>query len=497
LIDPSFLLMYPPLQFAPHDSVKPDGSLSLPYLAGALRDANFQVRILDASVGTGKDSLDDTFYKSTVLPSGLIRVGMSPSRIAEEISDYDVIGITSIFTFQTAMVLELIRLVKEVDPNKLVVLGGVNARFSAKKFLDAGADLICLSEAETTIVDVGEALRTPGSDLTRIDGVAFMRCGRVVTNKTRFVTQDLDELPFPAWDLLPLERYWKISRPHGGDFQPGERIQYNAMMTSRGCPFTCSYCHISKETAGSVAGNIGGLRLKSVGRVVDEIQSLKDLNTECIFIEDDSLLAKKRRSIEIFNALQGEDVNLIDVNGVNIAHMVRKSSNGELVADQELMESMAACGFKKVSLPFESASQRILDKYASGKWKRGRVDEVGLIRTMKRLGMTVLGNYTFGYPDETFEETTDTIMMAKRHVDEGLDVASFFVIVPFPGSTLYDTAIRDGYLDANFDPDDMRWTRSIMVNTTMSADTLECLRTLAWKLVNRSGLISKKESMGA
>jgi hypothetical protein len=159
--------MYAPIQFAPNDSVKPDGSLSLPYIAGALREAQFDVRILDACVGAPRDSLVDTFYHPTDLPSGLVRVGMPRERIAVEIADYDVIGISSIFTTQTTQVLNLIRLVKEVDSRKLVVAGGVNSRYLADRFFAAGVDVICLSEAEQTIVKIGNVLRAGSWDILR------------------------------------------------------------------------------------------------------------------------------------------------------------------------------------------------------------------------------------------------------------------------------------------------------------------------------------------
>ena len=89
-----------------------------------------------------------------------------------------------------------------------------------------------------------------------------------------------------------------------------------------------------------------------------------------------------------------------------------------------------------------------------------------------------------------------TIMLAKRHVEEGLAAASFFVIVPFPGTALYDMVIRDGMLSPDFNPDDMRWTRSIMTNTPVSAETLEHIRTLAWKLVNPTQFVQDKETTG-
>ena len=274
------------------------------------------------------------------------------------------------------------------------------------------------------------------------------------------------------------------------------RIQYASIMTSRGCPFSCSYCHISKETKGSPAGEIGDLRQKSLNRVMEEVHILKDLGTEYVFLEDDSLLAKKERAIQIFRALKGEGLRLIDVNGVNIVHMVRNEGGGKLVIDKELLEAMAECGFEKISLPFESGSQRIIDKYASRKWRTDKLDTVALIHALRDVGITPLGNYTIGYPDETIDEITETIMLARRHVDEGLSAASFFVIVPFPGTTLFDMAIKNGQLAKDFNPDDMRWTRSVFKNTPVSAETLEHIRTLAWKLINRPEFVGSKESIG-
>src|SRR3954469_10486121 len=103
---PKFLLMYSALQFGPEEMAKPDGSLSLPYLAGALREAGYGVKILDVSVGDVDESIEDTFFRTTSLPSGLIRCGMSEAQIARKAADFDVIGVSSIFTTQTTMVLD-------------------------------------------------------------------------------------------------------------------------------------------------------------------------------------------------------------------------------------------------------------------------------------------------------------------------------------------------------------------------------------------------------
>jgi radical SAM superfamily enzyme YgiQ (UPF0313 family) len=100
-----------------------------------------------------------------------------------------------------------------------------------------------------------------------------------------------------------------------------------------------------------------------------------------------------------------------------------------------------------------------------------------------------------GYPDETQTEIYDTILMAKRHVEQGLNHALFFTVVPFPGSTLFDMVIANGQLDPNFDPDQMRWTRSILKNLALSSDALESIRQLAWLTVNRTDYVGYKVQM--
>lgn len=492
--EPKFLLMYSALQFGPEEMAKPDGSLSLPYVAGALRRAHYDVKILDVSVGDEDDRLEDTFFNTTHLPSGLIRCGLSLEKIAQKIADFDVIGISSIFTTQTSMVLELVRLVKQVDPGKLVIAGGVNSRNLRERFFDSGVDIIVLSEAETIIVQIAEALRGNGT-LSDVAGIAF-RNERGVEVLTRPATMlsDLDQLPFPAWDLLPLDKYWKISRPHGGQFPEGKRIQYASLQTSRGCPFRCLYCHISKEADGEVAGPLGTLRLKSIERVLEELQTLKDLGAQYIFFEDDSLFAKKKRAYTLFRAVCDMGLDLSDVNGINICHLM-KNFNGRLDIDMEFLEVVAAAGFHMLHLPFESANPRLLEKYSSSKWDIEATDTKRLIEACRSVGIKTAGNYMIGYPDETLGEIHNTILLAKRHVEQGLNHAALFAVVPFPGTILYDTVVANGQLDRNFDTDQMKWTKSILKGIAVPAETLEHLRQLAWLTVNRTEFVSYKIGM--
>jgi radical SAM superfamily enzyme YgiQ (UPF0313 family) len=352
-----------------------------------------------------------------------------------------------------------------------------------------------LTEAEKIIVDIAEAVRGR-KQLRGVPGIAFIdENEREVVNPAPIPVSNLDELPFPAWDLLPLNKYWDLSRPHGGQFPEGKRIQYAALQTSRGCPFTCRYCHISKEVDGEVAGPLGSYRMKSIDRVLRELQTLKDLGAEYIFFEDDSLFAKKKRAYQLFKSIAEMGLNLSDVNGINIVHLLKNTGGEHLEIDREFLDVLSEAGFSWLQLPFESASQRLLDKYSSSKWNISRLDTKSLIQVCAQANITTSGNYMIGYPDETLAEIHNTILMAKKNMDDGLNHAVVFAVVPFPGTALYDMVIANGQLDPDFDTDQMKWTKSILKNLAVPAETLEHLRQLAWLTVNRSDFVNNRIGM--
>ena len=483
---PKFLLMYSPQIFdKTFGAIKPEGSLGLMYLAGALRDKNYHVDILDATVGNSKYSLEETFYNEKILPDGMIRIGMEIEDILKEVKDYDVIGLSSIFTAQTRMVKEVVQAIRKAFPEKVIILGGGNAKAQMQFFFDNGADLVCLSESEETIIEIAKVIENGGRDFSKIDGLAGKEG---FLNPKIKVIYDLDELPIPAWDMVPLKKYWEIARPHGGGLKDGN-VAYAPVMFSRGCPYKCHYCHISKEVEGSLGGNTRKYRMKSISRIIKELKILKNLGVKYVFIEDDSLLAKKERAKEIFSKVKELGLQLADVNGINLAHLCTKV-DGKLGVDDALMNSMAEAGFKRLQYPVESASQRILDKYATGKLNLKKHDVIGLIKKAKKLKIEVVGNYTFGYPDETFFEALKTLFLAKKHMANGLDAANFMFITPFPGTQLYDYAVKKNILRDDINLESMDWTRPSM-KTKVPGWFFRLIITKGWRWVNNPERINR------
>lgn len=496
--DVQVLLLYPPVQLDKEETARPDGSLGLLYLTGALREKNIEVNLIDATVGTDKDNLSDTFKKPKELPSGLLKIGMSDERLAEEIAKADVIGVTSIFTPQTRMVWYLSEIINEVNPNALKIIGGVNARSRPDWFLDK-FDVIALGEGDQTIVDIVEEFRTIDSDpdYSNIAGIMYKNNGKIIVNPAVAI-ENLDRLPIPAWDKLPLQKYAEIKHYHGGFWSDGEEIVYSSIQTSRGCPYRCGYCHISMEKGpinpDSLSGKIGDHRKKSIERVKEEIDILSKLGVQRLFFEDDSLLADLKRVKEIFYAVKDYNLELADVNGVNLAHLF-KNGKGKIVANEELIELMKEVGFSNLVLPFESATQRMLDFWATKKWRRDTHDVHKLVRTFAKNDMRVPGNFMIGFPNETPEEVEATIKFAKELIDEGLTYATFFIPVPFPGSMMYNYAIANKHLDPNFDPDIMKWSKPIMKNTLIDPDYLNRRRHEAWEEVNSEDYKNWKASV--
>lgn len=486
--DPRVLLVYPPNQLMDIEIPRPDGSLGPLYLAGALRARGIEVDLLDASVGTIGDSLRETFFRRTLQPNGLTRIGMTPNRIREHVASggYDIVGINSNFTPQTRMVLEVARIVKNVAPKTLVAVGGVNGRALTGRILGSGAvDLVALTEGEKTIVELVQAFQK-SSVPSDANGIAFLLGETVVTKPAApdAVMRDLDLLPLPAWDLLPFGKYDEINSPHGS-ITPGKRRRYAPIMTSRGCPFRCAYCHISEEKdPRSPGGDIGTLRFKSIDRVMREVEILRALGVTHLYIEDDSLLAKKARVIDFFGRLTGMGMKVSDVNGVNLVHLGIHGADGKLHPDREYLEVMKAAGFDEIVFPVESASQRVLDTYATGKLNLERFNVLELVRVAVDIGITCPINMMIGFPDETEREMRESIEFAKRLVQAGAPYVTFFIPIPFPGSKLYAQAIAGGHLSPDFDPDAMNWKNAVMQHTVVPPERVVELRNEAWEAVN-------------
>src|SRR5262249_33045200 len=157
------------------------------------------------------------------------------------------------------------------------------------------------------------------------------------------------------------------------------------------------------------------------------------------------LLADKRRCIRLLEKIRGVGVDILDVNGVNVIHLLKRWK-----PDHEILQSLVAAGFTEIVLPFETGNLRIMRKYASNKLNIEKSDIRALIAACKDYGLRITGNYMLGYPDETLPEIECTIQLARNHMSFGLDAANFFLVMPLPGTPLCEMAYAQGHIDPDF-----------------------------------------------
>lgn len=322
---------------------------------------------------------------------------------------YDLVGLTAMTPDYDAAA-RVAGLIKAGHPHLPVVFGGQHATSKAEMVAAQEAcDFVVRGEGEQTFAELLEALET-GKDPGEVNGLAFKRNGAVIMTPPRAPISDLDALPFPAYQLLDLERYFE---PVAARVTPRNK-QCVQIFTSRGCPWRCIYCH-------DLFGK--RFRARSPENVLAEVKLLQDrFGIRDFLVEDDVFNFDMNRAKRIFELVKAEknlDANFQFNSGLRIERF-----------DEELVRKMAEGGTYFISIAVESASPRI-QRYIRKNLKLERVAEV--VSWMRKYRIRTLGFFMLGFPSESLEEINKTIRFA---CNLDLDEALFSVVTPYPGSEL-------------------------------------------------------------
>lgn len=327
--------------------------------------------------------------------------------IAAMAAGADVVGITAM-TPTIGAALDIALYVKKAKPKVKIVLGGPHPTLLPKETLKSSPaiDIIVKGEGDATIIDLLHAIDEKRT-LKGIAGIYYRQGNRIIHTADRTSGTDIDSLPFPAYHLLPREKY-KPHPPHG------MAMPFAAMVTSRGCPYHCAYC--SKPVFGS------RFRAQSPARVAEEMAYLKNrFGVKEIAFYDDSFTLDQKRVFAIAETI-------ID-KGLKIAWTCETRVN---LVDRELLQYMKEAGCYAVAYGIESASPEIIKVLQ----KDTTLEQVNqAVRDSREAGLQVIGYFMLGSPGETPETVRQTIDLAK---ELKVDFAQFSVTTPFPGTELYD-----------------------------------------------------------
>ncbi len=419
------LLINPPQTFFP-GSDAPAGNLPLGllYIAAVLQRDGVEAEVLDAFMANvPARKIGDT-----------AEIGMSYEEITDSIrrKKPDIVGISNPFTCQTQHASKVADIVKEIDCDVPTVVGGPHVSAVPEEFMTEAknVDFAVRGEGEYTMLDLVK-LTEGKMKAEDILGIAYRKDGKILQTPPRPFLKNLDDLPYPAYDLMDMESY----------LNP-EKIEYRSfkersisMITSRGCPFNCVFCAVHLHMGRA-------FRAHSVDYVVNHIEHVvQKYRVKTIFFEDDNMTFDLQRFDAICDGIIARKIRFKweTPNGIRADYLTL-----------DLLKKMKRSGCQSVFFGVESGDQHVLDDIISKSLDLKAVMNVA--KMCKDIGLSTAAFYIIGFPGETKEgmlKTVDFALKLKKEYDVGM---LLHVATPSCGTRLYYQCKEKGYIQENLTP---------------------------------------------
>ena len=405
-------------------SENPSPPLGLAYLAAALRRAGIDVRVLD-----------------------LVVFPYSREYLAEVIEDFrpHVVGATAV-TMSIDEAARVVGDVKSIDPGIFTVMGGPHVSFRARESLEefTALDACVLGEGEEAVVELCRAVEQ-GGGFEDVRGLVYREGGEIKAAAPREPGIDVDSLPLPARDLLPLGRYRAL----------GLAI---SMTTSRGCPFQCIFC-VGRKMVGA------NVRYRRPKAVVDELEYLAGLGFPQVNVADDLFTANKKHCLGVCDEILARGLT---VKWTSFARVDTVSP--------EVLHKMKEAGCSAVSFGVETGNPEIMKTIKKGITLDQVVDAVQMC-----VDADIIPHASFilGLPGETPETIKETVAFGDRLKEMGVS-HGFHLLAPFPGTLVRENAAGYGLNILTDDWTEYHANRAIVSTAEATPDMLNEV-VLAWE----------------
>lgn len=360
-------------------------------------------------------------------------------RIAALRPDYLGLSATTISVTNAGRIAER---VKALLPNVVTILGGAHVSAIPERTLTAfpSIDFGVVGEGEISLIDLLARLEN-GTSVTDVAGLVYRQDGRIVANPRAPYIDDLDALPPPAWDLLP--EYPHRFRPTMFSYP---RTPVATLITSRGCPFTCTFC--DRSTSGRKG------RMHSVESVLRLCQMLVDRGARHINFLDDLFTVRKQRVIDLCHAFIER--------GFTFSWSCNSHPN---LLDFSTMQLMRRAGCWQIAYGIESGSQRVLDVVK----REVRIDRMReTLRMTRAAGIRAKGYLMLGHPTEGVDSLDETAAFLST---VELDFCQITKFTPYPGTPAYPTIYDHGAFVEDWER--MNAMNFVFIPNGLTADTLE------------------------
>lgn len=400
------------------------------FLATSLQKNGFQVSIYDPKVSCKKN-----FNKEL----GVFYVGDSFDEIEERVRQEkpDMVGITNLFSKDFNNAVEIALRVKKVNSGIQTIVGGFHSTLAPGDFLEYPVfDFAVMGEGENVVVEIASKFEKQ-NNLFDIEGLAYKNQGKIITkNEPGQCITNLDDLGFPDYSLVDLEKYFKLNsmglgaRPLSG----GKRSI--SVITSRGCPYKCFFCNANK---------IHGYKFRSYSAkvILEHIHRLiKVYKIDYIEFEDDNLSFDRARFKEIVKGICDLDKKMKwgTPNGVR----------ADTLLDRNLLKLVKKSGCEYITVGVESGNQEFLNRVIKKRLDLKHVVELASL--CREVGLPMNAFFIIGFPHEKLWQIRETLEFAMM-LNKKYDVYPFInFAIPIKGTEMYDECIKNGFLTEDITP---------------------------------------------
>lgn len=394
--------------------------LGVAYIAATAREAGHAVDIIDMC-GEDIDRTDVIHgrYVSYGMPNSLLQQRMKPS---------SVIGITCMFSQDWVFHHELIQYIRKLSPDSIIVAGGEHISAVADYCLKDCPELdVCvIGEGEHIFIHLLSVIEKGGSwadvlSLVYRDKKSKEICHTTRTNRI----DDIDSIPLPAWDLIPMENY--LSRGLNYHIQRGRTIP---MLASRGCPYKCTFCSNT-----NMWGNLW--RARNPKLVVDEMEYyIKKYSANNFVFSDLTAVVRKDKIIGLCNEILNRNLNIT----------WQLPTLRTEVLGYDVLKLMYQAGCRELDFAIESGSKSVL---ASINKKNNPEKVFSLIKDALSVGFNLSTNIILGLPKEEIRDFIKTYLLVMKLAITGLQEINAFPFIPYPGSKLFREFVDSGKLQIN------------------------------------------------
>lgn len=413
------LLINPPQTYKKYQLFSTYFPIGLMYLAAMVKDV-CQVEIFDC--------LTIDFETNN---GSFVTYGASPKVIKKVIQEKnpDVVGISVPFTTQYKSA-ELVGIItKEVNPEITTVFGGPDPTVRYKDILrNDYCDYCVIGEGEQTFFEFITTFSS-SSCLENIKGLAYKRNGGIYYKPRPFNTS-LDNLPFPAFDLIDVNKY--LNNKYLYRNRSNNHKNSISIITSRGCPYNCIFCSIKLHMGQKYRAHSPEYVIRLIRLCLDKY------GISNFHFEDDNLSFDKRRCEAILDCIIKDNLNI----RWDTPNGVRSDS-----LDFNLLKQIKQSGCKQIILAIESGNQRVLDEVIR---KHSKLDKmIEIVEYCKELNIWAKSFYVIGFPGETIEEMKETTNLALRLFREYNLFPIMLVATPLYGTELYEICSREKFIDGD------------------------------------------------